>query len=378
MWWSNEATPRDRASAAAERMSERFDVAVIGGGPAGTAAALTLRSHAPALKVVLLEAGGYARTRPGEILPALAAPVLDALGVRTAFDAAGFVPARALVSAWSSPAAVERHSLFSAAGHGWHLDRRRFDRLLADAAVDRGVDLRIHRPVRSARPSQDGWRLEAPGRAPVEASQLIWATGRSWPLARSLGAAVRVHDRRIACLRYFSGSPAPEAGTTLIEARPEGWWYTAGLPEGGRVVACITDPATARRLQLRSRDGWRRALDATLHIAGALGKEAVETGSVASPAGTVSLDPVCGPGWFAAGDAAFAPGPLSAQGLVRALRGGMFAAYAASDSLRGGGEESRARYGALAARELADYLAALRRHYADVRQHADQAFWKAA
>lgn len=351
-----------------------FDVAVVGGGPAGCAAALTLRRHAPGLSVVVLEAGRYDRPRPGEVLPALAGPVLDQLGVRAAFDAEAFVPARAMVSAWSGPA-VERHSLFSAAGHGWHLDRARFDRLLGEAAAAGGADLRPGRPVRSAAAGGDGWEIASPGAAPLHARMLIWATGRSWPLARRLGARLRVHEQRTAYLRYFQCRPAEAAGTTTIESRPEGWWYTADLPGGGRVAACITDPGTGRRLRLGAGDGWRKALGETRHIAAALGDDAVETGAMARPAGTVTLDPVCGAGWFAAGDCAFAPDPLSAQGLVRALRSGIFAAYAASDALDGRAEESRARFSALAASDVAAYREALRRHYADVRQYADQPFW---
>lgn len=355
-------------------MTGSFDVAVIGGGPAGSAAALALRSHAPDRSVVILEAGRYDRTRPGEVLPAQAGPVLDRLGVRPAFDAEAFLPARAMVSAWSGPA-IERHSLFSAASHGWHLDRPRFDRLLAEAAARRGAEVRLGHSVRTVAPAAGGWEIPSPGGNPIRAGILIWATGRSWPLARGLGAGPRVHEQHIAYLRYFRCRPGEAGGTTTIEARPEGWWYTAGLPGDGRVAACITDPGTARRLRLDSPQGWRRALGETRLIAAALGSGAVETAAMARAAGTVTLEPGCGPGWFAAGDCGFAPDPLSAQGLLRALRSGTFAAYAASDALNGRAEESRDRFAAILASDVAAYREALRRHYADVRRFAGQGFW---
>lgn len=355
-------------------MSDRFDVAIVGGGPAGTAAAITLRSHAPQLRILLLEAGRYDRPKAGEVLPALAGSVLDRLGVRETFDEAGFAPALATAAAWAEPGRSERHSLFSAAGQGWHLDRARFDRLLADAAEARGADVRLGRSVRSASAVANGWRLGLASGEAVDAEQLIWATGRSWRLARPLGARVRVHEERTAYIRTFEASQRD--GTTLIEARPEGWWYSADLPGRRRVVACVTDAQSAQAYGLGSAEGWRRALRATRHVASAVGEEAVESVAIVRPAGTVTLDPVCGPGWFAAGDTAFAADPLSSRGLLSALRSGIFAAYAAADCALGEHERSVARYAGLAAADLAGYREALALHYARVPR--EEPFWRTA
>ncbi|HYR12538.1 MAG TPA: tryptophan 7-halogenase, partial [Longimicrobium sp.] len=70
-----------------------FDVVVAGGGPAGCAAALALRAHAPGLSVALVEASAYGGERIGETLPPHAAEVLEHLGVGDAFRAQGHHPA---------------------------------------------------------------------------------------------------------------------------------------------------------------------------------------------------------------------------------------------------------------------------------------------
>ena len=47
-------------------MDFECDIAIIGGGPAGSAAALTLLKIHPGLNIILFEATEYQQFRPGE------------------------------------------------------------------------------------------------------------------------------------------------------------------------------------------------------------------------------------------------------------------------------------------------------------------------
>ena len=67
----------------------------------------------------------------------------------------------------------------------------------------------------------------------------------------------------------------------MIEAVREGWWYTAALPGGRRVVAFMSDADIVRRLELRAHERWMRALDETEHVRAAV--------ACAAPAGPPSL-----------------------------------------------------------------------------------------
>jgi len=350
------------------------DLAIVGGGPAGAAAALTLRRHAPGLSVQILEAGDYTSARPGEVLPALARSLLDQLGVLPAFEAAGFVVGRAVAAAWADADLAEQHSIFSARGPGWHLDRARFDRLLADAAVAAGATLRTGRAVRSAVPDGDDWRLVLANGDEVVARAVIWATGRNWRLARPFDARVQVHDDLVALGRFFDGVDGDNR--TVIEARPEGWWYSADLPGQRRIICCMTDPEVARSLGLRSDEGWWRAFEATRHMASLVPEKARAGAVEVRSAGTVTLEPAAGRRWVAAGDTLFAADPLSSRGLVHALRSGVLAAYATMDMLDGREAESRRRFAMMSEHGFTGYARSLADHYAAAARWPDAPFWR--
>ena len=102
---------------------EEFDVAIIGGGPAGSAAALSLRAHAPSLSVTVIEASAYATPRLGETLPPIGRLLLEHLGAWDTFaDESWHQAAYGTVAAWGSPEPYEQSFIYSPYGRGWHLD----------------------------------------------------------------------------------------------------------------------------------------------------------------------------------------------------------------------------------------------------------------
>lgn len=350
--------------------SGRADVVVVGGGPAGAAAALMMRRHAPERRIVLLEAGRHDRAKPGEILPAVARGLLRQIGVLEPFLAADFVESRAVLSAWVGDALEERNSIFHGQGVGWHLDRVLFDRLLVEAASAAGAEVRLGSAVHSAVREGQDWQLKLSDGV-ILASAVIWATGRNWKLARPFGAKLRVHGQLAAYIRFFDHAPGD--CRLVIEARPEGWWYTADLPNQRRVVACLTDPDLGGGL--RNPASWYTALAATRRIAPLLPSSTREIASLVKSAGTAVVDPAAGARWVAAGDTLFAADPLSSRGITHALRSGILAAYAASDMLDGQDELAGTRYAMFAEQSFAGYAPALAAHYAAAARW-DTAFWQ--
>src|SRR4051812_25170366 len=158
------------------------DVVIIGGGPAGAAAALSLRVHAPSLSVALVERSAYDRQRVGETLPPTARGVLEHLGVWDSFTGQGHVAAYGTRAAWGSGELYENEFIYHPAGRGWHLDRRRFDRMLAREAGRRGVRIYSGHRLTDSLQKNGGWLLGIDtgegSELLVDASFVIDATGR--------------------------------------------------------------------------------------------------------------------------------------------------------------------------------------------------------
>ena len=241
---------------------QTWDVAIIGGGPAGCAAALSLRELRPELSVLVAEGTSYGATRLGEVLSPAARSLLEHLGVAAAFDEEGFVAAPGTGVVWGSVELTDNPSLFSARGDGTHLDRARFDAMLAREAERRGAVVRSGAKLSGSDAVPGGWQLTFSDDSTETARFIIDATGRTATFARARGARIQAEDR----LTGFARFCATEAGSDprmIVEACPDGWWYTAPLPGGTRVVTFLTDIDLAREMGLPDDDAWHRVLART-------------------------------------------------------------------------------------------------------------------
>ncbi|HKS99304.1 MAG TPA: hypothetical protein VJT31_07225, partial [Rugosimonospora sp.] len=84
---------------------------------------------------------GDRRETVGETIPPDARLPLAQLGVWDAFLAQRHLPCLGSCSSWGSDTLGYNDFVLNPQGHGWHLDRPRFDALLREAAVKTGVTL---------------------------------------------------------------------------------------------------------------------------------------------------------------------------------------------------------------------------------------------
>jgi flavin-dependent dehydrogenase len=245
--------------------------------------------------------------------------------------------------------------------------------------LQEAASARVHRLVHDTvvglvATAEGRWRALLRDGSTITARYAIDATGRGAALFRALGLRRARLDRLVGCFVDFVDADDGGEGL-MIESTPDGWWYTAATPGRRRVVACMSDGDLLRTLGLTRVDRWMAALRATRHVRSAVASARPAGPPRVFPAGSSHLAAEAARPLIAVGDAASCFDPVSGQGILKALRSGIFASYAVADALRGD-PTGLARYRALVRREVAAYRQTLADYYALEQRWTERPFWQ--
>lgn len=323
----------------------RCDVLILGGGPAGAAAAIELSRLGHS--VVLVETHRAAQHVPCQSLPPSALPLLDRLNVAEIITGVGCHSAPLEVH-WGGLELAGQESSMSAdapassAGTSLLIDRVAFDRVLRERARTMGstVPERVQSvSLEAIDGRRDGgadgqggaWVATLTGPGPeidVRARIAIIATGRR----SSLGG--QRHRRGPATLAVAGLWRNPGgAAWSVCEAGAHAWYWAGALPDGRASVIAMVDPRSPLFSRHMTLEMSYMELIAGSKIIRARLHGSLDPGVRATDASRQMTSPVASPICLRVGDAAVTLDPLSSQGLVVALTSAIQGAIAAHTML---------------------------------------------
>jgi len=327
-------------------LEDRFDVIVIGGGPAGSSAATELVRQGRSVLVV--EREQYPRFHIGEsLLPGVLA-ILDELGVGAAIHAEGFV--RKYAAEFVTPdAAIRQRYVFSDSltpehALAYQVERARFDQILLDHARAQGAEVSVGAEVTHFEEQSESIvctlrRGEGDGEERRVASDfLIDASGQHSFIARRLGLhQLDLGLKNVAVYAHFRGATPTQgdrAGDITVVLDPEGWWWVIPLRE----VTSVGFVAPKAAFRGKPDTSWMLQRMRELPVL----MQRFESAELVGPARVAadysySSRRMVGTRWLLAGDAAAFLDPVFSTGVYLGVSSGVKAAQAVAQVFGGSG-----------------------------------------
>ena len=323
---------------------EVCDVAVIGGGPAGSTAAILLARKG--YKVIALEKAHHPRFHIGESLLPMNLPVFERLGVLDKVRAMGVFKPGADFEA-KNERGYNNYAFARALGssppHAYQVWRQDFDKMLYDHARESGADAREgHEVLKVEQSNSRDTRLEVRaddgGTYRIQARYLVDASGRDAFLSSKKQLRRKNNEHQSAAIfGHFRGAeprPGEDAGNISIYRFDYGWMWMIPLPDGVMSIGAVCRPEYLKRRKGRTVE----FLIETLHQNAALKArmERAELISEVRVTGNYSYDStqMGGPGWVLVGDAFAFLDPVFSSGVYLAMSGAEQAAEVVDASLR--------------------------------------------
>jgi flavin-dependent dehydrogenase len=363
------------------------DVIIIGGGPAGSSAAISAAKLG--CQVLLFEAEVFPRHHVGESLVALWA-LFDELGVTEQMDQT-FQHKHGSTRLWGREPVVHSTDFsYVTKGRRYSLqvERSLFDQILLERAEAVGATVCQNHRVSALLWEGErlvGVRVQLPdGRSrEVRAPLVIDAGGRGSIVARERGLhEVDPFYPDLSVYGYFRNARRFEgelAGNLLVEAVPWGWFWYIPLHTGEVSVGLVCDRTTRGEVRRRGLAGYfQAAIEGSVLVKELLAEAELVTGPIGTASFGYRSRRYAGPGWMLAGDAGAFIDPMWATGVANALQDGLLsgAMVEAIASGRVSEQDAIDEYERKVRARVTHYHQGVKFVYQCNRLHRDQPFWQ--
>jgi flavin-dependent dehydrogenase len=356
-----------------------YSVVIIGGGPAGSTAAMAL-SKLGINNILILESGEYDKFVIGESIPPETKNVFNRLGIFNNFLKEGHLPCYGTCSYWGDDKKGFNDTILSPYGHGWHLDRSKFNLFLSRQAQNMGAKLHINSTFTESINLDDGRRKVIYQRGDTTYKVLtdfvIDASGSKSVFSLEQGSK-QIKGESLNCLtrRFKINSEDTISSLTRIEAVENGWWYGAKLPNNELLIALYTDQETVKQSKIQHLNVWMDALDKTISIKEGVHSDlALDKNVKGFHANSFCLDQLAGENWLAIGDAASAYDPITSRGVYKSLTDACSAAELVAHYLTNN-ESSFEAFENYVKGNYDNYLIERAHYYSIEQRWSDHPFW---
>jgi flavin-dependent dehydrogenase len=323
--------------------SDLYDVAIIGGGPAGSTAATLLAKAGR--RVIVFERERFPRFHIGESLLPFSIQTFDRLGVREKLDRT-FLPK--FGGEIMAPCGTRGMKFYFKDGYrserdrAYQVTRSDFDKLLLDHSRENGAEVHEETEVKVVNFVADGVKIDSENsnsaRSTIEARYLLDCSGRQTTLGSFFNLKKTYdHLQKFSVFAHYENiDRLPGRDATLIRMVREldRWFWMIPLTDARTSVGVVMDTATFRATKLAPQAALEKFI-AEQPVMSERMKSAVRVSPVYS-AGDYSYrnKKFFGDRWLLAGDAAGFIDPVFSSGVFLAIMSAEKAADTLDEVLR--------------------------------------------
>jgi flavin-dependent dehydrogenase len=329
--------------------NDLYDVAIIGGGPAGSTAA-TLLAQA-GRRVIVFEREKFPRFHIGESLLPFSMQTFDRLGIREKFDATFLPKYGAEIMAACGTRGIKfyfRDGFRSQRDRAYQVTRSEFDKLLLDHSRENGTEVHEETEVKQIQFSDDRVTLEvetaAGQRSICEARYLLDCSGRQTIIGGQFNLKKNYeHLQKFSVFAHYDNVdrlPGKDATLIRMVRGLDRWFWLIPLTETRTSIGVVMDTSTFRAAKLPPEEALNKFI-ADQPLMTERMQHAVRVSPVYS-AGDYSYRnrELFGDRWLLVGDAAGFIDPVFSSGVFLAIMSAEKAADTLDEVLR---DESRRR-----------------------------------